>query len=96
MVNKYGIRTADELANAKALIAGRMAIGTGLIMMANVHYMNGNLRGNGPTDRRQRQLWIDSGVQDLSILEELGLVMTLLNHLTQYFPLLEILAIMRK
>ena len=60
-VTKYGIQTADELANAKALIAGRMAIGTGLIMMANVHYMNGNLRGNGPTDRRQRQLWIDSG-----------------------------------
>ena len=60
-VMKYGINNADELANAKALIKGRMAIGTGLIMMANVHFMNGNLRGNGPTDRRQRQLWIDSG-----------------------------------
>jgi hypothetical protein len=66
-VMKYGINNADELANAKALIKGRMAIGSGFIMMANIHFMNGGLTGNGPADRQKRQVWIDAGWQPRSI-----------------------------
>ena len=60
-VAKYGINTAEELVNAKALQQGRLAIGSGLISMAAWSYVSGNLHGNGPTDRQKRQMWIDSG-----------------------------------
>jgi len=66
-VAKYGINTAEELANAKALQQGRLAIGTGLISMASWSYMSGNITGNGPTDRQKRQMWIDSGWKPRSI-----------------------------
>ena len=66
-VAKYGINTAEELVNAKALQQGRLAIGTGLISMASWSYMSGNITGNGPTDRQKRQMWIDSGWQPRSI-----------------------------
>jgi len=66
-VAKYGINTAEELANAKALQTGRLAIGSGVISMAGWSYMSGNLTGNGPTDRQKRQMWIDSGWQPRSI-----------------------------
>ena len=66
-VLKYGIETAEELANAKALQKGRLAIGSGVITMASTAFMSGNLTGNGPTDRKQRQLWIDAGYQPRSI-----------------------------
>ena len=57
---KYGITTVVELANAKALQTGRLAMGSGLIMMASWAYMNGNLSGNGPADRQTRRAWIDA------------------------------------
>ena len=60
-VLKYGIETADELANAKALQTGRLAIGTGVLSLAIQAYTSGRLQGNGPTDRRMRQTWIDGG-----------------------------------
>ena len=66
-VLKYGIETADDLANAKALQRGRLAIGSGLISMASIHFMNGGLTGNGPTDRQKRQVWIDAGWKPRSI-----------------------------
>ena len=66
-VRRYGITNATELANAKALMRGRMAMGSGLILMANMHYVNGGLTGNGPSNRQQRQLWIDSGWKPRSI-----------------------------
>ena len=66
-VAKYGINTAEELANAKALQTGRLAIGSGLISMGAWSFVSGNLTGNGPTDRQKRQLWIDSGWQPRSI-----------------------------
>ena len=66
-VKRYGITNATELANAKALMRGRMAMGSGLILMANMHYINGGLTGNGPSNRQQRQLWIDSGWKPRSI-----------------------------
>ena len=64
---KYGIKTADDLANAKALAMGRQAIGGSVIFLAGQHFMSGNLTGNGPADRSKRQAWIDSGWKPRSI-----------------------------
>ena len=66
-VSKYGITTADELANAKALQTGRLAIGGSVITMASMHFMNGGLTGNGPADRQQRKAWIDGGYKPRTI-----------------------------
>ena len=60
-VAKYGITSAEELANAKALQTGRLAMGASLIGLAQWSWMNGNLTGNGPVDRQTRQLWLDLG-----------------------------------
>ena len=66
-VAKYGIKSAEDLANAKALQLGRLAIGGSIISMAAIHFMNGGLTGNGPADRQKRQLWIDSGYKPRTI-----------------------------
>jgi len=58
-VSKYGIFTPEELANAKALQTGRLAIGSGVVFMASMAWMRGDLNGNGPVDRSKRQMWID-------------------------------------
>ena len=60
-VAKYGITSAEELANAKALQVGRLGIGTALVSMASWSWMSGNLTGDGPIDRQKRQVWIDAG-----------------------------------
>ena len=60
-VNKYGIFTPEELANAKALQTGRLAIGSAVVTLAVNAWMNGKLTGNGPADRQKRQGWIDAG-----------------------------------
>ena len=66
-VAKYGIETAQDLANAKALQAGRLAIGSSVMFMAGQYFMNGGLTGNGPTDRQKRALWEDAGWKPRSI-----------------------------
>ena len=58
-VSKYGIFTPEELANAKALQTGRLAIGSAVTFMATMAWMRGDLNGNGPVDRSKRQMWID-------------------------------------
>ena len=58
-VSKYGIFTAEELANARALQTGRLAMGAGVVFMAAQAWMRGDLNGNGPVDRQKRQTWID-------------------------------------
>ena len=60
-VRKYGITNAEELANAKALQTGRLAMGSALTSMAIWSWMSGNMTGNGPTDRQKRQSWLDAG-----------------------------------
>ena len=60
-VAKYGITTAEELANAKALQVGRLAMGSSLVFMTSMSFMSGNITGNGPIDRQKRQMWIDAG-----------------------------------
>ena len=60
-VNRYGIYTAEELANAKALQTGRLAIGSAVVTLAVNAWMNGKMTGNGPADRQKRQGWVDAG-----------------------------------
>ena len=66
-VKKYGIETAEDLANAKALQNGRLAMGASVIFMANQMFMSGNLTGNGPANRQQRKAWIDGGYKPRTI-----------------------------
>ena len=66
-VRKYGITNAAELANAKALQTGRLAMGSALVSMASWSWMSGNLTGNGPTDRQKRQAWLDAGYKPRTI-----------------------------
>ena len=58
-VAKYGITNPVELANAKALQTGRLAMGSAVVFMAANAWMRGDLNGNGPVDRQKRQMWID-------------------------------------
>ena len=69
-VKKYGINTAEELANAKALQTGRLAVGSAVTFLAINAWMSGRLSGNGPADRQMRQGWIDGGYEPRTI--ELG------------------------
>ena len=66
-VVKYGIENADDLANAKALQNGRLAMGTGVIFMAGQHYLSGGLTGNGPADPQLRRVWQAAGWKPRSI-----------------------------
>ena len=60
-VRKYGIETAEDLANARAIQNGRLAMGAGVIFLAGQKFLSGELHGNGPADRQKRQTWIDAG-----------------------------------
>lgn len=66
-VRKYGINTVEDLDNAKALVAGRQAVGGTLTTMASLHYLNGGLTGDGPMDPQQRKVWESTGWQPRSI-----------------------------
>ena len=58
---RYGIRTADELAQARAVLRGREAIGAGMVTLAGSLYLGGNLTGNGPPDQKLRKAWEQTG-----------------------------------
>ena len=66
-VKKYGIETAQDLANARAIQNGRLAMGSGVIFLAGQKFLSGELHGNGPADRQKRQTWIDAGWKPRSI-----------------------------
>ena len=57
----YGITNTRDLMTAKAVQNGRLAMGGSALFMASMAYLNGGLHGNGPTDRKQRQAWLDAG-----------------------------------
>ena len=63
---KYGIENEMDLRNAKALMKGRMAVGTAVTFMAAQKFCSGELRGNGPADRQRRKLWRDMGGDEYS------------------------------
>mgnify|MGYP007063382822 CR=1 FL=1 len=58
---RYGITNANDLANAKALITGRQAVGSAVVSMMGMKYMSGQLSGNGPADKQLKQNWINAG-----------------------------------
>ena len=58
---RYGIRTADELAQARAVLRGREAIGAGIVGLAGSLYLGGHLTGNGPPDQKLRKAWEQTG-----------------------------------
>ena len=66
-VERYGITNAVELANAKALQTGRLAMGSALVFMAAMAWMRGDLTGNGPADRQKSQLWLDTKYEPRTI-----------------------------
>ena len=66
-VRKYGIENAEDLANAKALQNGRLALGGSVIFMASQKYLNGGLTGNGPADIQDRRVWEAAGWKPRSI-----------------------------
>ena len=87
-VARYGITTAEELANAKALQTGRLAIGTSLIFMASMAWMRGDLTGNGPIDRTKRAAWIQGGYQPRTLrLGEVGFGYDSIEPFNQIFSL---------
>ena len=67
LASKYGITSDQELINAKALQAGRLAMGSGLVFMAAQKWMKGEMTGNGPVDRQMRQGWVDAGYKPNTI-----------------------------
>jgi len=89
-VAKYGITSAAELANAKALQTGRLAMGSGVVFMASQSFMSGNLTGNGPTDRSKRQMWLDAGWIPRSI--KLGDVWVSYDAIEPFNQILSIIA----
>ena len=58
---KYGIRDANDLANARNLFAGRQAVGAATVMTFAGIYQAGQLTGNGPADKGLKQNWINAG-----------------------------------
>ena len=60
-LKQFGIHTQQDLMNAKAIQNGRLAMGSAALTMASMAYLSGGLHGNGPTDRKQRQAWLDMG-----------------------------------
>ena len=89
-VHKYGIFTAEELANAKALQTGRLGIGSLVTFTAAQAWMKGNVTGNGPTDRSKRQMWLDAGWVPRSI--KLGDVWVSYDAIEPFNQILSIIA----
>ena len=58
---KYGINNPRDLLTAQTVQQGRLAMGTAALFMAGQSFLAGNLHGNGPTDRKKRQAWMDMG-----------------------------------
>lgn len=63
----YGIRTPQQLVEAQAVMKGRIATGYLTIGSAIGLYMNGGLTGNGPFDKEERNVWLQTGWRPRSI-----------------------------
>lgn len=87
---KHGLETAQDIANAQALVHGRFMLGTGVVSMAAMHYTNGGLTGNGPQDPKKRQVWLDAGYKPRSI--KLGDVWVSYDSFEPFGSLLAIIA----
>ena len=88
-LQKYGINTAQDLINAKSLQAGRLALGSTVIFMAGQKFLGGELHGNGPANRQQRQTWKDGGWRPREI--KLGNVWVSFDSLEPFNQILSII-----
>ena len=66
-VRLYGINDPGQLFEAQMVMKGRLATGYLTVSSAIGLYLAGNLTGNGPPDREQRNLWMQTGWQPRSI-----------------------------
>ena len=66
-VAMYGITDAGQLANAKAMVQGRVAVGMMTVGSAVGIYTSGRLSGNGPADPETRRSWQANGWKPRSI-----------------------------
>jgi hypothetical protein len=66
-VLKYGIDTPEKLAQARALVTGRVATGYMTVGGALGLYTTGRLSGNGPADKETRNAWLKTGWKPRSI-----------------------------
>lgn len=64
---KYGINNPAEHEAAKALMRGREAMATSIVSMAAFAAVNGQLTGNGPSEKQLRGTWEKLGWQPRSI-----------------------------
>ncbi len=61
----YGIRPEDAL-QAKALVEGRIAVGTAMTGMTALIALNDRMTGDYPYDKESRELWRIKGIQPYS------------------------------
>ena len=64
-LDKYGI-SADEIAGEIAMMEGRIAVGNAIVGMATLATLNGNMTGDYPYSKVDRDLWIQRGIQPYS------------------------------
>ena len=87
---KYGIQSPQDLAQAQAVLKGRQAIGMGVVGAASAAYLNGDITGNGPPDRKLRNAWMQAGWKPRSI--KLGGVYVSYDSLEPFNSLLSTVA----
>lgn len=66
-VRAYGIDTPAQLMESQMVMKGRIATGYLSVTAAVGLYLSGGLTGNGPFDRQERNLWMQTGWQPRSI-----------------------------
>lgn len=66
-VRVYGINTPAELMESQMVMKGRVATGYLAVSGAVGLYLSGGLTGNGPFDRQERSVWMQTGWQPRSI-----------------------------
>ena len=64
-LDKYGL-SADEIAGELAMMDGRIAVGNAIVGMATLATLNGNMTGDYPYNKVDRDLWIQRGIQPYS------------------------------
>jgi hypothetical protein len=64
---QYGIKSPEDHASMKALINGRVALGYATVATASTLFLNGMLTGNGPSDKKLKDTWVQMGWRPRSL-----------------------------
>ena len=89
-VAEYGINNVDDLMAARHEVLGKQAISITVTAMGAQKYMAGELTGNGPVDRVERENWIRAGWRPRSV--KIGGVWISYESLEPYSLILSTLA----